>query len=159
MKERIDLIPWELTHEDTSKMLFLASILDRNNNYILSLALGFNTVPLNEKTLYMNVKELQEVTLPKIKSINKKQRILSYISTGFFLLAALMLVIFTTIWDAQFVIEKPFCDVILLLLLSIGFLVRSKSIIIKYFPIEMDRYKEYLIQYIKEKGSYYGRYK
>lgn len=70
-----------------------------------------------------------------------------------------MLVFFTTIWDAQFVIETPFCDVILLLLLSIGFLVRSKSIIIKYFPVEMDRYKEYLIKYIKEKGSCYGRYK
>lgn len=159
MKEKMDLIEWELTHEDTSKMLFLASILDRNNSYILSLALGFNTVPFDEEALYMKVEKLQELTLPEIIRINKKQRILSYISTGFFLLASLMLVVFSTIWDAQFIIEKPFCDVVLLLLLSIGFLIRSKSIIIRYFPVEMDRYKEYLIQYIKEKGDCYGKYK
>lgn len=159
MKEKMDLIECELTHEDTSKMLFLASILDRNNNYILSLALGFNTVPFDEEALYMKVEKLQELTLPEIIRINKKQRILSYISTGFFLLASLMLVVFSTIWDAQFIIEKPFCDVVLLLLVSIGFLVRSKSIIIRYFPVEMDRYKEYLIQYIKEKGACYGKYK
>lgn len=159
MKERIDLLDWELTHEDTSRMIILSSILDKNNNYNLSLALGFNTVPLNEEALYMSAKELREHTLPELKRVNRKQRILSYISTGVFLLAALMLVVFTTIWDAQFVIEKPFCDVILLLLLAIGFLIRSKSIIIRRFPYEMDRYKDYLIQYIRRQGNCYGNYK
>lgn len=148
MKEKIDSLEWELTHEDTSRMIMLSFMLDESNNYDynLSLALGFNTVLLNEEIRSMSVEELRVHTLPEIIMVNRRQRILSYISTGVFLLAALMLVVFTAIWDAQFIIEKPFCDVALLLLLSIGFLIRSKSIITRRFPYEMNKYKEYLIQ-------------
>lgn len=146
MNEKMDLLEWELTHEDTNKMIMLSFMLGNNYNYNLSLALGFNTGPLNEETFCMTVEELQVHTLPKIIMINRQQRILSYISTGILLLAALMLVIFTIIWDIQFIIEKPFCDVVLLLLLSIGFLIRSKSIIVRRFPYEMNRYKKCFIR-------------